>query len=234
MFALYTYGHMLLCTSRYVIDLNMINVLEKSQPELLPSPFHEECSMLVFPVKYAKMEVVPVSTRLNSLDVIYDFLSAVWLHEYFTNQAQNCHFKMQNISRWLGLTSELYFRAYPNLLCANVQNTQPSYCAVTKRNTLKLGEADDTFWDCLQFPSLVIQDQLHIRPEFDQFFSLLTSCNANNWLHVIGEQLVKPLHSKSRSRSFCKSFCLPIWPNDLHELQKQPIQSIHVSVGPWT
>lgn len=99
MFALYTYGHMLLCTSRYVIDLNMINVLEKSQPELLPSPFHEECSMLVFPVKYAKMEVVPVSTRLNSLDVIYDFLSAVWLHEYFTNQAQNCHFKMQNISR---------------------------------------------------------------------------------------------------------------------------------------
>lgn len=102
LFALYTYGHMFLSTSRYVIDLNMINVLEKSQPELLSSPFHEECFMLVFPVKYA-MEVVPVSTSFNSLNVIYDFLSAVWLHEYFTNQAHNCHFKMQNTQQMIRL-----------------------------------------------------------------------------------------------------------------------------------
>jgi hypothetical protein len=51
--------------------------------------------MLVFPVRYTKMELVPISTRLNGLDVIYGFLSAVWLHECFTNQARNCHFKSE-------------------------------------------------------------------------------------------------------------------------------------------
>ena len=51
--------------------------------------------MLVFPVKYAEMELVPISTRLNCLDVIYGLLSAVWLHECFTNQAHDCHFNRE-------------------------------------------------------------------------------------------------------------------------------------------
>lgn len=76
----------------------MITVLAKFKPELLSSPFHEECFMLAFPVKYAKIELVPITTRFNSLNMIYDFLSAVWINECFTNQAHNCHFfsKLEN------------------------------------------------------------------------------------------------------------------------------------------
>jgi hypothetical protein len=90
LFTLCTYNHILLCIVMYVITLYKLNISINYLGKLISSPFYEVFLSFCFENVHTKL--MTLYKRTNRVDVFFDFVTTILLHEFFIKQACKSHF----------------------------------------------------------------------------------------------------------------------------------------------